>query len=283
MSRQISRIILSDNGVLSDLSSAQADPHALTSTVVLVAAEDAILIGSILPFNHRYVSVSTANTASSVLSVSLWDGSAFSAAVDLADGTSTGGKTFAQSGVISWTKDKTKNWVKDDTADVTGLATLNIYNLYWAKLTVSVNLSAGTAIGYVGHRFCDENVLKAFYPDLGISSTKTNFESGKTSWDEQLILATDVIIRRLCSTYDLENRIASGDQVLDYQVFSEACAHKTAEIVFKAFGEPYRAQFEQAGKDFEASMKVGVSRLDLNRTATLETIEQSADIGVYRR
>ena len=93
------RVILSDNGTTSDLSRSVGDLFSQNSTLAIVAAEDAIYLGSDQPFNHRYIKVSTANTSTASVSVSIWTGSAFTAAVDVIDFTSVGGKTLAASGI----------------------------------------------------------------------------------------------------------------------------------------------------------------------------------------
>lgn len=283
MSIETNRVIFSDNGTLSDITIAQNDPVAGSSLIDMVAAQDAIFVGSVLPFNHRYIQVSSANNVASVLSIALWDGTQFTPAVDVKDLTSSAGVTLTQSGTISFTKQKNKNWTRADASTVTGITSLNIYDLYWAKITVSVNLLNTTAISFVGHRFCDENKLKSYYPDLGISLTKDKYESGKTNWNEQLIAATDEIIKRLMSSYALDDRIISGDQVYDYEVYSLACVHKTAHIIFNGFGEAYEDEAEKASKAFEEAMKVGPPKLDLNQSGTLDRSEMYKSTSVVRR
>jgi len=169
------RVILSDNTVLTDLSINLNNFKSGTETVVLVAAEDFLFVGSDLPFNHRYLDIGTANSNASVLSVSLWDGDTFSAAVDTIDETDSSGVTLAQSGVFSWKLDKNKNWSRKDTEDVTGLTTLTIYHLFWARFAVSADLSGGTTLNTVGNKFSSDADLGVLYPELVTSDAKNRF------------------------------------------------------------------------------------------------------------
>lgn len=285
MSQLTNRMIYSNNGVLSDLSSTLNSIAVGSSVIPVVAAEDALYVASDLPFNHLFIRVSAANALASVMTVSLWDGSAFTAAVDLQDGTATGGVTLAASGIVQWKLDKDSSWAKRDTDDgITGLTTLKIYDLYWAKITFSADLTGTTALSYVGHRFASEDDLKVFYPDLVLSSTKDKFESGKTDWNDQLIWATEFVIRALKASPNLDIKIASASQLLDYSLWTEATLHRCAEMIFIAFGDAYKDDRDRARKDLKDSMDVGQARLDLNRNTRLDpSLEEPRAVGVFRR
>lgn len=285
MSQLTNRMIYSNNGVLSDLSITLNSIASGSSTLPVVALEDAFYVASDLPFNHLFIRVSTANILDSTMTVSLWDGSAFTAAVDLIDETAVGAKTLGQSGVVSFKLNKDSSWVKRDTDDgITGLTTLKIYDLYWAKITFSADLTLTTALSYIGHRFASEDDLKVFYPDLVLSTTKDKFESGKTDWNDQLIWASESVIRALKAEPNLDLKIASASQILDYGVWTEATLHRCAEIIFNAFGDSYKDDRDKANLNYQNAMKVGQSRMDLNRNARLDpSLEDPRAAGVFRR
>ncbi len=274
------RVIFSDNGVLSDLSSPQSDVFAGNSTLAVKAAQDALYIGSDLPFNHRFLKVSTANDVASVMSVSLWDGSAWVPALDVIDGSSVAGVTLAQSGILSWVPDRDESWNKEDTTYgiVTGLTTLKIYDLYWAKIVFSANLKATTALAYVGQRFSSDAQLAGRYPDLADSTTISNFTSGKTAWDEQHVLAAEEIVRDLRK----QNTIWSKNQVLDWEVFADAAVQKTAQIIYTAQGEAYAEQRDEARREYDRAMSRLHFGVDRNNDARLESSEK-ANVTRYRR
>ena len=145
------RIIFDDNGTLKDLSVSLEKFTEAIEVVGIVGADDALYLGSNLPFNHRYLYFSTPNDEACVIaSIAVWDGKEFLNAVDVIDETESGGKTFAQSGKISWTPSKHEGWAREDTNnnghEITGLSTLTIYDLYWLKITFTGTMNVATAI-----------------------------------------------------------------------------------------------------------------------------------------
>lgn len=253
------RIIWSDNGTLKDLSKELNDFRANTKVIPIVAAEDDIFIGSDLPFTTRYIDVSVANTAASLVSVEIWFGRQWVPAVDVIDYTleAAGTKTLSQSGYLQWSTDRLKGWDREqDSADVTGLAGTSIYNFYWVKLSFSGNLLAGTALNYIGHRFSTDSTLYDIYPDLNNTSILTAFEAGKTTWKEQHFVAGEYIIR------DLKNRqvILSDAQLLVPEAFQDASCHRVAEIIYTAMGKGYS---EAATKAHNAYLEAMSQRFPL--------------------
>jgi hypothetical protein len=138
------RVFLSKNSVLTDLSQNLSLYLSGTEQMHIVATQDALYLGSDLPFNHRWIEISVANSLASALSVALWDGSAWQPAVDVIDETSVSSVTLSQSGYLSWNPDRRNaTWVRAGyTEDVPELSSLRIYDLYWAKLTFSANLQS---------------------------------------------------------------------------------------------------------------------------------------------
>jgi hypothetical protein len=279
MSIVTNRIIHSDNGSLIDLSLPLNDIVSGTSSLPIVAAQDALYIGSIYPFSSRYFSIGTVNALASTVSVYLWDSSTWTAAVDVIDGTKLTGATFGQNGTITWRKNKNAIWVNQDTSEITGLTSLNIYGLYWAKLVFSADFTPGCVLKYVGHRFANEGELGSFYPELILASTKTDFETGKTSWDDQLTWATEITVRDL----KLDQKIVTPDLLLDGAVFVEAVVHKTAEIIYTAFGKDWVEQKTEAGKAYKAALNVGVGYIDRNQNTLLDSFETRFERTVVRR
>ncbi len=278
------RIIYSNNGTLKDLSVKLLEPYSQTETLSgFVAAEDAIYIGSELPFNHRYFLIPTGNTNAAKVKVEVWDGDEFVEVNDVIDQTDDGtGKAFAQSGIISWNLAQEDTWSREDTNDqgdkVTGLTDVNIKNLYWAKITLDSDPTDIT-FQFSGYKFSDDEELGIEYPDLLDAEMLDAFKSGKTDWVDQAILATDKVIR------DLKRRaiIRSANQVLDWDVFRPAAVHKTAEIIYKSFGDDYRDNKRDARADFKTEVENGILNLDLNSNATLDIRETQVRQGTLSR
>jgi hypothetical protein len=245
------RVVLNKNGTLTDLSSALNDLFADNGVLNITAATDKLYLGSDLPFNHRFFNIAVANDQASVVSVEIWDGTTWRAAVDVVDGTSSSGVALARSGIISWATDKDQGWGQEDTTeDIAALSSVRIYNLYWVRFTFSGNLKNTTAAKYVGHRFANDSQLAGYYPDLTKSAILTAHTAGKTDWTDQHCLAAEEIIR------DLRDRgvIYSPAQLLSWEALTEPAVHKVAEIICGAFGEHKDGERRLAGDRYDKAM-----------------------------
>lgn len=272
------RVFFSDNGTLSDLSRALGDIFNQNQSLTIVAAEDKLFIGSDQPFNHRYVQVHTPNANASVLSVDIWSGSAWVPAVDVLDGTSTGGKTLAQTGVIQWSTDRNSGWEREaDSSDVTGLTGTNVYDMFWVRFSFSANTSA-KQLSYMGHKFGNDDFLGGYYPDLVRTKLIASWETGKTTWDDQQILASEELIR------DLRKRryALSGSQVFDWELFSVPAIHKCAHIIMSGLGPDYADRAIEAQEAYQNELENTMAGIDRNRDGRLSIEERKPAVGLRR-
>lgn len=266
------RVILNQNGTLTDLSIALSDIHSQTVVVDYTDAVDYIYLGSDLPFNHRHFDLSVVNIVASTVSVDLWTGSEWVPAIDIIDQTSLAGASLGRDGIIAWRPDEDESsWSWDDTDDMSasGLQTLKIKGLYWARLSWSAELTDTMAFNYIGYKFTSDAELESEYPELALSSLKTAFKAGKTDWNEQILVASEYIIQDLRQM----NVITSMNQILDWRTFSKAAVHKTAEIIFRAFGDDYANNLLEANREYKKSLQLKQYNVDQNRDATLTEVE----------
>lgn len=273
-----SRVIYSDNGTLTDWSRSLGDLFASTVSATIVAAQDKIYLGSDQPFNHRWIKVDTENTNTASVSVEIWTGSAWVSAVDVVDFTSVGGKTLNTSGLIQWTTDRNQSWgIEETSTDVTGLSGTSVYNMYWVRLSFSANLSAMT-LDYVGHKFGDDSLMGGYYPDLVRPKAIQSFAQGKTTWEEQQVLASEELIR------DLRKRryIISGSQVFEWELFSVPAMHKAANIIMSGLGEDFRERAIDAQEAYQNELENTMAGLDRNRDGHLQQEERKAVVGLRR-
>jgi hypothetical protein len=276
------RIIFNDGGTLVDLSVALNSLYTGNGALPVVAADDALYIGSDLPFNHRWFQIATggANAAAAAIAgVDVWNGNDWQAAVDVIDQTTATNATLAQSGYISWTRDRSGSWGQEATTeDIPALATLKIYDMYWVRIRFTANLTSSTALSYVGHRFANDADLAGRYPDLNQTAVKTAFAAGKTTWDDQHFLAAEEIIQ------DIRRKgIAwSPSQILDWQQFNLAAVHKVAQIIMTSFGDDYADNRAQATKDYDLAMNLKVFNVDTNEDGALDEDERRPEAGIYR-
>lgn len=276
------RIIHGDNGTLVDLSAKVNDLFADTATIAIVAADDKLYVGSDLPFNHRFFYVSSVNAAASVVTVDIWDGSAWTAAVDVVDQTSVAGATLARSGVISWTTARDASWGQEATTEEmtgSGITTLKIYDLYWVRLTFSGNLTGTTALQYVGHAFSDDEDLAGYYPDLLRSDVMAAHTTGKTSWRDQHCLAAEECIRLLRK----KRVVWSPAQLVAWEQLNLAAIHKAAEIIYAAFGSEYEDRRALAQAKYREELDQAFT-VDLDEDGQVDEVERRivTTAGLYR-
>ena len=268
-----SRVILNKNGTLTDLTLALSDYHSVTAVPHIDTGTDFLYVGSDLPFNHRYFLIDVVNNQDATISIDLWTGDGWTAAIDILDGTLNGTHPMGKSGIISWTPDPDKSsWSWDDTNEMpnSGLQSLKIQGLYWARLKWSANLRNTMALQYVGHKFSEDADLYVEYPEFSTNNFKTAFASGKNNWNDQHLLAAEYVIQDL----RVMNLARQGDQILDWRRFKNASVHKAAEIIYKAFGDDYENNLVQAKRDYKDSLQQKYYNLDTNRDATLTEQEK---------
>ncbi len=267
------RAIYSNNGTLTDMTKNLNNYHSGTSTIAgFNASEDYIYIGQRMPFNSLYFKFGTANTASNSLSVHIWDSTEWAAAVEVWDETISSGASFGQDGYISWEVDRNEKWGFEDTVtttgteQITGLGNLEIYDHYWVRLSWDVALDANYSHTWVGQKFCTQAEMGTFYPDLVLSAAMSGWESGKTDWEEQHIVCTKLIIKRLKK----EGLIVHSGQVLDREDFHEACIYRTAEIAYSQMGPRYEQDRMNAMSKYENCMKGLKAVIDKNQDGQID-------------
>lgn len=277
-----SRVIFNDNGTLRDMTVELGDILSGTYLFNYTTSQDYLYIGSETPFNHKYFDLYSVNAVSTNITVEIWTGTQWLAAVDVLDETKVSGVSFAQSGRISWSINQDDNsWSRDDTDDMSnsGLETLNIYGLYWVRLSWSATMTGTTTLSYVGHKFSDDTDLEAQYPDLARSELKTAFKAGKTTWKDQALIAAENIIHDLIQ----RNVINNGSQIIEWNLFRRASTHQVAAIIFRAFGDDYQNDLIQALKDYKEAMDIKVFKVDYNKNAMLDDSETRSISSVLTR
>lgn len=272
------RVLFFRQGAFRDLSHPLSDINESTS-VIDFQVGDFLYIGSDFPFNHRYFDVTAPNAVGSVVSVDVWSGTEWEPTVDVLDETSVGGASLARSGIISWSPDwDVSSWGPDETnlMDGSGLETgPKILGLYWARVKFSVTLTNTTALNIVGHKFSSDADLETEYPELASSAVKTAWESGKTDWNDQTLTAAEYIIQDLRGE---KNLIISASQILDWKNFQKASVHKTAQIIFRGFGDDYADQTVAAAQAYKSALNVGKFNIDQNKNAILEPCEKVTNV-----
>ncbi len=271
------RTFYGDNGVLTDYSIDNQDELA-TVPLAFVAAEDYVYIGQHFPVNNFFVQMDTINTNASVLSIEYWCGTinGWKAAVDILDGTTSGGKTFARSGVVQFSPAPAYIWqrVGDSTNEVmpTGLTASSVYNVYWLRIKASANISAGTDAKRICYAFTRSQQLDNL--DVTIDQFLTSFNASKTNWDDEIVTASIHVVA------DLKRRgvIIHNGEIIRFEDISMACDYKTLSIIYKNLGPAYKEKLERVDKEYEKAVNLKRFTLDKDQDAFVSSGEISTSI-----
>jgi len=265
------RFFHKDNTLLKDYSTQLENYHANSAVIDYVLTEDALYVGAELPFNSLFFDVKTANDQAANITIQYWDGSAWRDTVETIDESN---KLF-NSGHITWTTSKSYNWAKDDTERVTDLTSITVYDLYWLKITFSATLNPLTELNWIGSKFCDTNDLAGEYSLFSKTNFISAYETGKTDWGKEIVLASRLLIEDLID----RNAIQSGEQLLERRKLKDVCVSKTAEIIFKNLGDDYDDDRKKAKQEYESRLNKKNFSVDLNQNARLDTREKGMVTG----
>lgn len=237
------RAVFSDNLVYEDISLLCSDPHTGKKSLTIVAAQDALYIGSDFPFNHRFFMLGAKNISASVVSVAIWDGTQFTACEDVQDDTSVNGVPFARNGIIRWELPDDTGWYRvQNFQEIFPLATIKSRAKYWAEFTFSVDIAMD--IEYVGFRFARDADLGTYYRSLLKPELMKAFNLGSPmqNWDSVHILASEEVIKDLRAN----DIIYSPNQILNPELFTQAACHKLAEMAWAQLRNQEMLEFAQA-------------------------------------
>ena len=275
------RILYSDNGVISDLSK-ELTRYQLGSSVIssFVASQDYIYVGSLAPFNHFYLKLTSFSAVSSnVMTIQYWEGREWVNAYKTDDET----VGLTQSGYVTFFPNKDKGWLPESTNDkndiVTGLSTVSIYDMYWARIKLSQDVPLGFTMSWIGQKFSDDYDLGSEFPDIVRPAMLASFGASKTDWEEQHVKASELLVQDL-----IANKVIDwSGQILVREEFSLACVQKVAELVFNALGDDYLDQKDRAQAEYKRRLDKSVYRIDQNADAILSKGESTNRVGFMSR
>lgn len=269
------RVIISNAGVLTDISSQVNDYLSGAVAPMIVAATDKIYIGTELPFNHKYIEVGTANASACVVSVESWNGNSWVPSVDVSDETAVSGKAFAQSGLLQFAPDIDRsNWgCHRDSNTIAELVGTRVFNSYWLRLSFSADLDATTTLKFIGDRFSSDNDLYTRYPNFNSASVKKAFAGSATKidWNDQAYAAAEAIVADLRA----QNIAIRREQIMDVSLFIAPSIHKVAEIIFTGLGNAYLDRAKMAASAYRDALSMGKFEIDANATGDADEIEKT--------
>ena len=272
------RVFYSDNGSLTDISDDLNNYRVDEKTIPdFVASEDHFYIGNIAPFNHFYLVMgATKNTITSAMTIEYWDGNAWASLAELVDKTNG----LKNDGLISWVPDRDNFWSQDDTEDMLApLNTLKIYDLYWVRIAFANDLDPNIILSWLGQKFCESDDIYSEYEDLSRSNVLDSYKSGKTNWEEEIVRASEIIVKDL----SINQMIFSKSQILDIGEMKLVCISKTAELIYKNFGDDYEDQRLLSRQDYKSRLNGAAQSIDQNNDGRLDEGEMMKQSGWLKR
>jgi hypothetical protein len=263
------RVLYSDNGTLTDRS---LEAKSSTFAQTFVAAEDYLYIGQQFPFNSFYLGISTGNTEAATLGIEYWDGSNWTSVVDILDGTLASGVTMAQSGIVRFSLDKDTRWdfVADSSeeSNLGDLENVTIYQMYWIRIKPSADSSAIT-FNELSYLFTDNDTIENLDPD--INQYLSNWESGKTDWTEQILIASKHVV------VDLKKKGFIRDQAQILLIDRELellAAYRALMVIYSGLGgDKFNQKMTEARNEYSAVLQGINVVVDQNNDGILNKAE----------
>lgn len=270
INRRVTRVVLNTTEITDFLTK----PNGPNYVPVLTVA-DSLYIGFHGKFAARFIQIGTvANALTSTLSVEYWNGSAWAAVDDLIDQTSVGGKTLARSGFISWVNKA--DWKASIRADIDPDV-----SLFWVRLKVSADLTATAALSSVLNTFCDDNLLRAYFPEL--ITDPAYLPKNQTNFLDQYIAAKDLVVLRLKQRKEIEQE----SQIIDINDVAIAATYASAMLILQsiATSEDVEKLLAIATKGFNNELDEIDFSVDENEDGIVSDPErtQSTSVWVSRR
>jgi len=276
------RLIHGDNGTLIERSIDNQD-EATTVSLVIDSAQDYLYIGQHYPFNNFFIQMDTVNANAGSIAIQYWTSKnvGWVNAVDILDGTSVSGVPLARTGVIQFSPDSQYSWqiVGDSKQEPqpTGLETVSIYNMYWLRVRWSATPSAGCDMKRLAYCFTRSQQIDNI--DVQINQFLTSFASGKTSWDDEIVTASMMVVN------DMRRRgiIVHPGNLLRFDDVTLATDWMTLQLIYRNLGPAFVDRLTRAKEEYERAISVKAFSLDQNNDAFLNRSEITGSvIGLVR-
>lgn len=257
------RVIQSDNGTLAD-KSIDNQEESTTLPFALVKDEDYYYVGQHFPVNNFYMQVNTANDVSANISIDYWDNTQWRSAVDILDATRVSGVPVAKSGVVQFSPDIEHRWHR--TPDTTRgqfpteLSTLNIFNVYWYRVSYSESLNASTNLKRFTYSFSNTQQIDNL--DKDVADYLDDF--GLTTWEDPIITSSETVLLDLKSRGIVLNR----GEILNLSDVSRATDWQTLIWIYRNLGGDFKEKLKEAKASYQKSFGQKLS-LDKNEDAFL--------------
>lgn len=130
---------------------------------------------------------------------------------------------------------------------------------YWVRLAFT-GVANDVQIAWLGHCFGDDSSLALEHPDLLNAQLIQQWQTGKTNWTEQFILASGILVNDLIGS----GKLGGGEQIIDSAIASHTVVPKVAEIIFSGMGVAYAEAARECRAEYQRRLAQWPIKLSSN-------------------
>jgi len=243
-----------------------------SSVIFDLDSDKYVYVGKHYPFNNFFIKMgSNVNSEAAALKIEYWGGESneWNDAVDIIDGTYSGGATLAQSGAIQFSPDRLKVWNNvSDTSLTSGtpseLQDITMYNLYWIRLSSTAALTANTEVERLAYAFTTSQQLNNI--DIQINSYLTSFGAGKTDWIDEILTASSHVV----SDMKRKGLIVDEGAILKLEDVSLPTDWYTLSLIYYSLGPSFKDQRQEALRMYSDILNKARLSLDKDKDGLLD-------------
>lgn len=244
-----------------------------TAIPLTLTTDQSILLGMQYPFNNFFLFLKTPNELPAQMKLEYWDGSRWTEAVDVMDGTSQGGISLSKSGHILFALDKKKTgWGKlsDPTQEThpQELEGLRIYDLYWLRISFTSDLSEETELQELGFAFTTGDKLRSIKSD--IDKYMPAFKTGKTNWIPEIMTASKLLVTEMKRA----GLVVGPQQVIRLDDFWLPATYKALWLIYNSLGPAHVESATAQDAKFHRTFNVNNVTVDENLNGKVDEAER---------
>lgn len=232
-----------------------------------------LYLGTKTPITNLYFELTSSVTGASAL-VDYYTGSSWQSTRYLRDTTDG----LSESGYLQFSPFRDKPWAKvSNTTSIAELSSYEIYDQYWIRITLDTD--ATITANWVGEKYCTNLDVIREYPGLDRPQVYSLFSVSKTTWDEQILIASQILSRDIVYKYNL----VSSDQITDPEAFRSACVSRVAALIFKAYGDSGVDDMARALDEYHMRMKAAQPSIDASQDGLADDSARPTNISFFVR
>lgn len=226
-----------------------------------------LYISSALPFRQIYFALGTEVATNETLQIEYYAGTTHQWVQTTYTRDETNG--LSNSGYITLQPDRNKPWaIINNTASVAELSDYTFYENYWIRISLSAETSV--SLQWIGSKFCSTTQLYRQYPAVNNPRILEAFGAGKTDWEDQTVIASEIIIEDLRKDFAFD----AAAQIADRTNLQNACIYRTVALIYTGLGDVGVDNVERAMEQYRLALKAGALIVDEDQNGLISPSEK---------